>query len=239
VTAIIGQMAHSAAFLGADTRRRDHGNGTLTVKRKLHWWSDQVIFAQGGAGTGAADAVVQSLFENRASIGPSVGEIAKALSKIGPPILSEARRAWKNNGKVLPPTSLTLATVCQTSGLGQIWSADLENGETETFGAFPRPTFSGTKTRALVEVASAINYELRTGLLDPLPFDRLVTETLAILGSMHPKDVQLPADIGFVTLNRSTGEWRSQVVQNVMPGKSVRPEFVAWFEARPSVANDL
>ena len=63
MTMIIGHRGIGFCTLATDSRRRDHVTQELRNVRKLHQLSDEIILAQGGAGTGAADEVV-SLFKN-------------------------------------------------------------------------------------------------------------------------------------------------------------------------------
>ncbi|MBL4616455.1 MAG: hypothetical protein JKY46_02070 [Robiginitomaculum sp.] len=106
MTAILGHRYSGVCFLAADSRRRDHITGDLSCVQKLHKWSDRLIFAQGGAGTGGADLVVKEMMQCRGKLGASLSSVSNFLMKEAPSLMSAAVSKWGGAGKVFHPHSV-------------------------------------------------------------------------------------------------------------------------------------
>lgn len=210
MTAIIGHASRGAAFLSTDTRRRDHSTGQLREQRKLHQWSNQVLIAQGGAGTGAADVVLASLWENQKRIGPDVDAVEAAIAEVAPPLMACAIQKWRGEGKTIPATKLILASVCTDSNSGMIRAIDLASGMCVHESKAPQPYMTGSDTPAIVSAVSEEFHRLRD-TSGAFSFDCLAVNAIMRLSVSHACDIQLPADVGSVRWDPSTNSWAVRI----------------------------
>lgn len=198
MTAIFGHVSANLVFLAADTRRRNHGTGALTQVTKLHKWSDELIIAQGGAGAGAADAVLAAL---RALSPRPTGadDIINAISVLSPPIIAAAKLTWAASDKTIPPTQFVLGSADPIAGCGLIQAVDLGTGNVSMrVDKLNSPYMSGSDTPAVI---AAVSQQFHSALpmgTGALPWDLLAIKSVAALECTHAQDIGLPVDLGRV-----------------------------------------
>lgn len=225
MTAILGQTSCGVTFLGTDTRRRNHVTGEMTIRRKLHSWSDQLLIAQGGAGKGAADKALAALCAEREAIGLTAIGVEQAIQDISPSIMASARQEWDSKKRDMPATRLVLASVCPQTNAGFIRAIDLETGKRVHESRAPQPYFSGSNFEAVSGAVSQTVYELRGPGMGEFNFDVLAVHTIGRLSISHARDIHLPADVGYVRYDAKTGQWRSKIVKDLGLPITPRGEF--------------
>lgn len=203
MTAIIGLRGVGIVTLAADTRRRDQVTGQLKQVRKVHQWSSELIFAQGGAGTGAADEVVRRLFAERADIGDDMLSVIEFLKTHSSDIIAPALERWRQAGKTMPPTYLVFGAVDSQTRNGIHVSFDLVAGQLLLTLDTPGPYFTGISTNLIQQIATEVYFEFNSENSSVLSFDAYALEVVSRVSNAFPNDVSLPIDIGFVRCERA------------------------------------
>ncbi|RVK60588.1 hypothetical protein CN155_04835 [Sinorhizobium meliloti] len=196
MTVIFGECHDGRVFLAADTRRRDQVTEQLWIVEKLHRLSDDIIIAQGGAGTGAGDEMVGRL----KSLGPAISldELVAECTSAGPGIIAAAAKEWAAEGKIIPPTFVICASHSD-NGRGIIKSINLASG---VVAEFPDQFVSGSNTKETVDVLGRLRGKARG-------FDEFAISSVAALERAVPHNIGLPVDVGVV--RNSAGRWESHI----------------------------
>ncbi|RYG88760.1 MAG: hypothetical protein EON59_03365 [Alphaproteobacteria bacterium] len=202
ITAIIGHVGRNAVFLAADTRRRSHAaGGGISQVTKLHLWSDELLIAQGGAGSLATDRVLQAL----AAMQPkplSAKDVIAGINQLAPAIMTQARAAWAAKSMSMPPTHLVLASVDVSAGLGLIQSIDLNtNIVLSVSNQLNQPYMAGSNTPDVTNVVSQ-HYALQTSS-ETVRWDVMVRDSVADLEILHPQDIGLPVDVAKLSYDQN------------------------------------
>lgn len=194
---IIGQRGVGFCTLAADTRRRDHVTQALCRVSKVHKLSDQLLLAQGGAGTGATDEVVAAVKANSATSSMNIHECARTVSQIAPAFMEIVKSNWQSRGLTMPPTFVVLASVDKKSGLGIHKGINLLDG-TESDFIDAGPYFTGVSTNLIQQKASEEWHRRMAGSTKTLAFDSFAVSVAALVEQEKPQDVGLPVDVGIV-----------------------------------------
>lgn len=170
-----------------------------------------MVIAQGGAGTGAADAVLAAL----GALDPKPtgsDEVIKAMSALSPPIIANAKATWAASGRMIPPTRLVLASVDPIARCGVIQVVDLETGKVSIRIDKPNtPYMSGSDTRAVVAAVSQQFYLALPHGTGMLEWDMLAVKSVAALERTHSRDIGLPVDVGRVSYHPVRKRYRASI----------------------------
>ncbi|MCG5483673.1 MAG: hypothetical protein KK482_08120 [Sinorhizobium meliloti] len=195
--------------MAADTRRHDKVTKKTWVKTKLHRISDRLLIAQGGAGTGAADIMVDQLSQGAG--GKTIDEAVDLCRTEGPKIIGRASKEWEDRGLIIPPTSIVLASVGE-DGIGKITAVTLNNGSVfRAVGSYA----TGTHTAKSVEV-------MKKHVDKTATFDAFSVAVVHELENEHPDHIGLPVDVGLVIKTGETWECR---VSRLERGDNLDPAF--------------
>ncbi|MFP5078638.1 hypothetical protein ACLE20_15135 [Rhizobium sp. YIM 134829] len=209
MTVVFGECFAGKVFLAADTKRRDHQNGRLSIVDKLHRLSNDVIIAQGGAGTGAADVMVAKLKDIAHQASPD--QIIAACQADGPVILREAAKTWRINDRQIPPTFIITASI-GSDGNGRIVSINLSTGEPSQH----RSSFvSGTHTAQAAEVLGGLRSHCAG-------FDALAVRSVVELERLASSDIGMPVDVGII---EETAEGRVSELYRLTENFFMNPSF--------------
>jgi hypothetical protein len=220
---IIGQRGIGYCTLAVDARRRDHVTQDIRNVKKLHKLSDQIIVAQGGAGSGAADDIVSELKLRTAGALNDIVSCIEIVREAAPSIMEDAASRWRANGLQIPPTQLIFASVDHISGIGVHVAIRLNDLSVTQFNE-SGPYFTGSNTLLIQEKASEEWFRLMDADDTSMAYDNYAIAVAQHLEHVDPMNIGLPVDVGVVRLNQC--DFECVIRENLSQANDPDPRFL-------------
>ena len=197
MTIILGHRGNGFCTLAADSRRSDQITHETKRVCKLHKLSNQIILAQGGAGTGAADDVVTALKRHEVEEAVDISSYIEIVKKVAPPIMEKASSKWNEQGRKILPTRLILASIDAGTGIGIHVSILLNSLDICCFSE-PGPYFTGSKSESIEKAASVEWFRRMEDDNASLAFDDFAISVTKNLEHDDANGIGLPVDVGII-----------------------------------------
>lgn len=197
MTAIFAYVTPDIVFVAGDSRRDYLGFGTVRA-RKVHVWTDRVLFAQCGDGK-----FLSALIEDVKKCQPMVAwqypnlshdeQLLKALAARRTDHYNAAVEAHSKlqSGSALVSGTILIASIADLNGSERITAFDFATGSRAAVGTLAA---DGTDPKAFLDIAQhALDARVAAGA--PVHLDGWAVDSIRAAMAAHPKAIGWPADV--------------------------------------------